>query len=111
MKIFDWWYYFKEKYKYISIQDPTTTKVITTQENPRDAESIKRFNESFNFQEQQMQIRSCVGHERDCPMINCGGCFKWEPDKIISQEIVSDDSVRKDMKRRVLRNKSDSKLA
>ena len=107
MKIFDWLYYFKQKYKDSKIDDQINP-VRTTQENPRDAQAVKEFNKSFEAQ--QVQSRSMAAHEKDCPMINCGGCFKRVADKIVGKpKIVSCESVREDMKKRVRSKKSEPK--
>ena len=104
MKIFDWLYYFKEKYKNSRI-DNHISPIRTTQENPRDAQAVKEFNKAFEAQ--QVQARSMTAHERDCPMINCAGCFKRVPDKIVGKpKIVSSESVREDMKVRMRTRKS-----
>lgn len=102
MKIFDWLYYFKEKYKNSRV-DGQFTPIKTTQENPRDIQSVKEFNKSFESQQQQIQARTTIGHEMDCKdTFSCKGCFKVVPDKIIGKrKIVSSESVREDMKKRI----------
>lgn len=92
MKIFDWLYYFKVKFKNSRINDHITP-IRTTQENPRDAKAVKEFNNLFEAQ--QAQARSMAAHERDCPIIDCTGCFKRIPDKIVGkpQQVESADSV------------------
>lgn len=60
---------------------------VSTQEDPRVHESIKRTRAAFKQQEQQMSGRALKPHSVSCKdPVTCmkTKCFKWEPDKIVS---------------------------
>ena len=65
----------------------------SAQEDPRVHESIKRTRTAFKQQEQQMNGRALKSHSANCKdPIACmkTKCFKWSPDKIVSQPYVLD---------------------
>ncbi len=103
MKISDWWFYFKTKFKHVSLHDPIHPIEKTTQENPRDVQAVKRVNKLFDAQAQQLQDRALKPHSAKClDPLTCTKvkCFKVKPDKIVSKKVVSVESVREDMKKR-----------
>lgn len=62
-----------------------------TQQDQRHMEMIKRIDQTFKEQKQDMKIRSTKAHGADCPgILTCKkrNCFVLEPDKIISRVIV-----------------------
>lgn len=66
------------------------SKMSTTQENPRDAETRKRVAKAFKEQEKQMQSRAMKAHDPSCEdPISCKKtfCYQWAPDKIVKVEI------------------------
>jgi hypothetical protein len=63
-----------------------------TQENPRDVATRKRVAEAFKAQEAQMNARALKAHSATClDPLTCDKlvCATWEPDKIVSKEVVS----------------------
>lgn len=63
----------------------------TTQQDQRHVEMIKRIDQTFKEQKQDMQIRSTKAHGADCiGILACKKrkCFVLEPDKIMSKMIV-----------------------
>src|SRR5258706_15064435 len=103
MKIFDWLYYFKEKFKNSRIDDKVSP-IKTVQENPRDDQAVKSFNKSFEQQQQQMRVRSLKPHDPTCSdVLLCRRqkCFKRIPDKIVGKpkQVESAESVQDRKKR------------
>ena len=44
---------------------------------------------AFKEQKQQMELKSSVGHEASCEdILSCRGCFRSEPDRIVSDRYV-----------------------
>lgn len=66
----------------------TPSKAATQQVDVRTQETIKRVRKSFAAQQQQMQARAMKSHDPSCgDVLLCKKktCFKWEPDKIVSE--------------------------
>ena len=64
-----------------------TPKAPTEQCNVRDAQTRKRVAAAFKAQESQMNARALVSHDPVCENIDkCKkkNCFKFKPDKIVS---------------------------
>lgn len=76
-----WWAYIKS-YRHTYIPDNPITS--TVQEDTRAKESVKRFNKSFEQQQQSLNIRALKPHECADPL-TCekDKCFTWKPDKIV----------------------------
>ena len=58
------------------------------QVDQRDIETRKRVKKAFEAQAQQMQSRAMKAHDASCVNVETckkKKCFKWEPDKIISE--------------------------
>jgi hypothetical protein len=78
------------KRKSISIDDVVVvpSKAATEQTDVRTQETIKRVRKAFAAQEQQMQARAMKAHDPSCGDVQLckkKKCFKWEPDKIVSE--------------------------
>lgn len=59
----------------------------TTQEDARQRETSKRVGAIFEQQAAQLGARAFIAHEIGCDEWTCtkNPCWKWEPDKIVSQ--------------------------
>ena len=59
----------------------------TTQEDARYRQTIKRVGAIFEQQQAQLGARAFIPHEMGCDEITCtkNACWKWEPDRIVSQ--------------------------
>jgi hypothetical protein len=96
MKIFSWFYRLRVRLKGYFLGDPIMPVAhTTTQEDPRDIEAVKRFNASFDQQQQKIQTRSFAAHEASCvDTFTCQGCFKYEPN-VIASEVYESESAEK----------------
>lgn len=64
------------------------SKAATQQVDVRTQETIKRVRKAFAAQAQQMQSRAMKAHDPSCDDVQAckkRKCFKWEPDKIVSE--------------------------
>ena len=64
------------------------TKAATQQTDVRTLETIKRVRKSFKEQESAMNTRAMKAHDPSCGDVQLckkKKCFKWEPDKIVSE--------------------------
>lgn len=72
----------------------TTTELIkTTQEDQRDVQAVKRFEKHFEQEYQSVATRAMMPHGFDCQdNFTCTkqDCWKWQPDKIVSEPYVVD---------------------
>lgn len=92
------WFYTKQ---FILEEEPFlhTLSHRSVKEDTRDAQTRKRVAKAFEQQEVQMRARAMKAHDASCiDPWTCekSVCFKFEPDKIVSQEEVS--GVRKRFK-------------
>lgn len=81
-KIKEWF-----KSKSIKVDDIVVAPIKTEQADVRTLETIKRVRKSFKEQESQMQARAMKAHDPSClDVVACKKrkCFKFEPDKIVS---------------------------
>ena len=73
----------------ISLDDVIApSKEATEQTDVRTRETIKRVRKAFAAQAQQMQSRAMKAHDPSCGDVQLckkRKCFKWEPDKIVSE--------------------------
>ena len=78
------------KNKFVQVDDIVIvpSKAATQQTDQRTLETIKRVRKAFKEQDAQMQVRAMKAHDPSCGDVQLckkRKCFKWEPDKIVSE--------------------------
>lgn len=79
--------WFKNKYLFVDDVIPVS-KAASHQVDERTVATIKRVRKAFDAQQKQMDARAMKAHDISCSDIETckkKKCFKWEPDKIVSE--------------------------